>query len=114
MAKPKPLHQKQRDFLKALRANYSIITKTCEQTKVARATYYVWLTNPKFRAEVDKVEEDLLNVVEDLLKNETLHKEPWAIRFFLGRRHAKYRAKAELDIGQKPDFLYDADDFEME
>jgi len=110
----KPLSPKQKDFIKKLYENYSIITKTCKETGVPRPTYYQWLGNDKFKAEVDKVEDDLLNVAEDLLKDETIHKQPWALRFFLGRRHEKYRMKGDFNIARKPDFDYGGDDFEME
>jgi len=100
------------DLLKMLAKHYFVVTRACHDAGIERPTFYNWYRlDPDFKAKVDRVEEDLMQVVEDQLKVEALNKQPWAIRYFLSRRHPKYKAKVEMTTGPEFDF---SDETELE
>jgi len=98
------LSAKQKILLKALETSYFVVSNACKAAKIERKTYYRWLDQPEFRKECDKVEQDLLVVIEDRLKVEALNRQPWAVRFFLSRRHPNYKPKLEVSEGYDFDF----------
>ena len=102
------LTRRQLVLLKALEEEFYIITAACEKVNVSRKTYYRWLEQPEFKRACEKADEDLMVLVEDRLKHATLKNAPWAVRFFLSRRHPLYKYKVEVE--EKPTFLFEADE----
>ena len=99
----------QKRVLEALQENFYVVSKACAMAGIDRHTYYNWMEDdPKFVEKAEKVERDLFSAIEDKLKEEAIRRQPWAIRFFLARRHPKYKSKVELS--QAPDFTLDSDD----
>lgn len=98
------LSAKQKLILKELAANYFVITNACNAAKISRQTLYEWLKIPEFKKKADEIENDLLNVIEDRLKAQAINKQPWAIKFFLSRRHSSYKPKLEVSQGYEFEF----------
>jgi hypothetical protein len=99
------LSTKQKILLKALGTSYFVISNACKEARIERKTYYRWLEQPKFKRACDEIEQDLLHVIEDRLKVEALNRQPWAVRFFLSRRHPSYKPKLEVSEGYNFDFI---------
>ena len=104
-----PLTKQQSQLLRALEQEFYVISKACQKVGIDRKTYYNWLEkNPEFKRACEKADEDLMVLVEDRLKHATLKNAPWAVRFFLSRRHPLYKYKVEVE--EKPTFLFEADE----
>lgn len=103
-----------RRFLDAYSKNLGNVEKSCAAADVGRNTYYTWLkADPQFRVDVYNLEEQLCDIVEDKLKGLMDKDDPASLRYFLDRRHAKYKPKSEHEhviAGVKTfeDLLYEA------
>lgn len=106
----KPLNPKQRAFIKVLAKKFFVVTAACAEFGIDRGTYYDWLDNPNFKKQVDKLDSDLFTVIEDRLKASAIERQPWAVRFFLSRRHPQYKQKIEVSEGYDFDFERSTDD----
>lgn len=95
------LSLKQKALIKELMNNFFIITRACKKVGIERQTYYDWLEKEEFANEIQKVEKDLLNKMEDELKNAGLNQEQWAIKFYLERKHPAYKLKVEAEVEDK-------------
>lgn len=103
----KRLSGKQKLLLKSLEKNYYVVTKACEDVGVPRITYYWWMDhNDLFAEKAKEVEKDLLITIEDRLKLSALKDQPWAVRFFLGRKHPDYKVKIHAEEETKFEFLF--------
>ena len=86
------------------------ITETCTKLDIDRTTFYDWLKQDKTFAdkikEADSIIEDnveMMFIEQDLLTR-------WdARRYWLDRRHEKYKPKADIAIS--PKFIYEEGDF---
>tara|TARA_R100001594_G_scaffold141581_1_gene187711 strand:- start:3057 stop:3425 length:369 start_codon:yes stop_codon:yes gene_type:complete len=94
------LSDKKRKFVKQLTENLGNVSKTCEQLKVGRRTYYNWLEDEEFEEAVRDAEESLLDESEfqlmDAIKNGNLT----AIIFHLKTKGRKrgYDEKQQIEI----------------
>lgn len=96
---------KQKKLVVALKKNYFIVTKACAEAGISREMHYRWYNeSPEYRKEADLAEQDLLQIVEDKLKTSAFNAKPWAIKFFLSRKHKDYKAKMEVSEGYDFDF----------
>lgn len=95
------LSAKQKILIKELLKNFFIVSRACTKVGIDRSTYYEWLTQPDFKDEIDRVEKDLLILMEDELKNAGLNQEQWAVKFYLERKHPAYKLKVEAEIEDK-------------
>ncbi len=83
-------------FIETLRESIGIVKVACDVVGIARQTFYRWYDDdPTFRAEVDQIDKEQLGEVEDRLIKAIIREDLSAIRFYLGRRHPKYRQKQE-------------------
>lgn len=103
------LTPKQKLLLKTLTESYFVVSIACRKANISRMTYYRWLKNSEFKEKLEEIDQDLLTAIEDRLKSAALENQPWAIRFFLGRRHPDYKAKYEVE--ERPKFIYEEGDF---
>ena len=95
------LSPKQMKLLKALRDCFFVVSQACIKAGVDRKTYYNWLEDDEFKAEVEHIEQDYLNVVEDQLKTSSINNEAWAVKFTLERKHPAYKQKVETEVTDK-------------
>ena len=94
------LNPNQKRLIKALKEEYYVVVNACKRARISRDTYYEWFNNnEEFRAATIEVEQYLNVAIADRLKIEALNRQPWAIRFYLSRRHADFKQKVELSGG---------------
>lgn len=89
--------------LEALKESTGIIRVACEKTGISAVTFYRWKeADPKFAEEVEKTFRDLMISVEARLQVAGLAGQPWAVKFFLSRRHPDYKWKGEIEERKPP------------
>lgn len=104
------LSEKQKTLLQALEDSYYVILTACKRANIGRRTYYNWMEQTEFREKAEEIEKDLLTVIEDRLKTEALKRQPWAIRFFLSRRHPNYKPQHKVEISERPEFYFEEEE----
>lgn len=96
---------KQKKLILCLKEEYFIVSNACKKANISREMYYRWLREvPEFSKAVNDVEQDFFNLIEDRLKTASFNKQPWAIKFFLSRRHPNYKPKLEVSEGYNFEF----------
>ena len=82
--KGKPLTKEQEHFLEVLAQSGGNVSVAVQNSKIkSRTTYYNWLQNPVFAAEVDNVNETAIDYVESKLMGLISQDNPTAIIFYL-------------------------------
>lgn len=80
------LGKKQKELLEALRLNCCNITEACKAAHSCRKTYYNYLENPLFKAEVEKIHADMINLAESKLFTAVNNGNMTAVIFLLKTR----------------------------
>lgn len=75
---------RQKAFLANLKDGKGIICYACDKTGISRQTYYDWIkADAKFKAKVDEINEETLDVVESKLLTAISNDDLTAILFYL-------------------------------
>lgn len=83
-------------FLDAYERSMGIITVACQKANVGRTTFYEWKRDdPHFLAEVERVNDMMIDYSEDQLKKAIVKGNLKGVLFHLGRMSPKYKAKIE-------------------
>ena len=77
------MDKKRRNFIKTLKDNLGILSKTLVETGVDREDYYDWLEEVEFYNEVQTIEENSVDYVENKLLEEIEGGNISAITFYL-------------------------------
>ncbi|MDD5759888.1 MAG: hypothetical protein PHI06_12495 [Desulfobulbaceae bacterium] len=93
--------EKKQVFIGIFKRTLGSIKASCEKTGIDRATYYRWLKDPVFEAEVKQAWQERLEDVEQIANNLILAGNPAMVRHFLDRRHPDYMPRAKVE-GPKP------------
>jgi len=109
MAKEKVnnMNTNKKEFLDAFRRNAGNISDACKTIGIGRTTYYLWMKNDKdFKAEVEAVEESLIDYAESMLMKQIREGNMTGIIFFL-KTKGKERGYVErteqiVDVGSIP------------
>lgn len=86
-----------KNYIKA----FGVVTQACKWANLSRDTFYEYLKKDKnFRKEIEKSEDVIRDNVEGLyIQNDLLsYKKFEARRYWLDRRHPKYKPKGKLEI----------------
>lgn len=103
---------KKKTFIEALRKNMGNVSKTCDQAKVGRTTFYDWKEADKeFKTEVENIDEYLLDFAENALYKQIKDGNTTATIFYLKTKGKKrgFIERQEVEQVGKPEFVvYDA------
>ena len=95
---------KKENFLNNLKANGFNISKACEETQIARRTYYDWLeSDEEFKSSVEDAQEKLIDDAERALQDKIIDGDTTSIIFFLktkGKQRGyveRQEVKADVD-----------------
>lgn len=96
------LSKKQKLFLTTAKANKGNVTECCTAARIGRSTFYAWLkSSPKFKAAVEEIEEEKLDLSESKLFENIEGGDQKAIQYHLdskGQARGYGRPKT-LEIG---------------
>ena len=90
-------------FLKCLQEQHGHITMACESANIPRRTYYNWIEkDPKFKEQVDAVNEGLVDHVEHQLLKKIDMGDTTAIIFYLKTKgkNRGYVEKQEVSLSK--------------
>lgn len=91
--------EKKKEFIKYMDKSMGIIRVACEAVGVSRTIVYKWLDkDPKFRAEINRVQREQVGEVEDRLLKAILADSGWAITLYLKSKHPNYRPKQDIYV----------------
>jgi hypothetical protein len=91
--------EKKKIFLKECRKALGIVKIGCDAANIDVTCVYRWQKeDPAFRAELSEIRYNQMYEVEDRLIKAIANEEGWAIAFYLGRVHPRYRPKQEATI----------------
>ena len=75
--------EKQRKFLEVFENSSCNISVACKKFGITRQCYYQWLTNPRFKQEIDDIESSLIDYAETKLMQNIKEGKEASIFFFL-------------------------------
>ena len=112
MPQKRTIENKKR-VLDALKEVGGIITLACEKTGIGRRTFYHWVEkDQRFANEVNETFLDLRDRIEARLQVAGLAGQPWAVKFFLSRRHPAYKWKGEIEEKKPPEQIPEVSELE--
>jgi len=103
-SKKKPIIEaRKKALIKVMEKTFGNISQSCNELHIGRLTYYRWLEDPDFKAEIDSIdfEETKIDYVESkLLKNISKEKEA-SIIFFMKTKGKKRGYQEHMDVSIK-------------
>lgn len=96
---------KKKIFLEVLEKTKGIITLTCQEADVGRATYYVWLENdPAFKASVEAITRTKSEILEDKMQMLAYSGDFRALKYLLDYyKKSDYKEKNQFHFYYHPD-----------
>ena len=89
-------------FLKAYKVNMCNISKACEAVPIDRRTFYRWIEKPKFKEQVEEIDESLTDMAECKLYLNIKKGIQKAIEFYLtNRKKNKYSNTNKTELTGK-------------
>lgn len=90
---------KKERFLEVYAQTAGIKTVACEKAGIGRRTLYDWIEqDPEFKSKLYRVEESQLDMAEDRLLKLIQQDDGPSVRYFLDRRHPKYKPTSETTL----------------
>lgn len=80
------------------------VQRTCDVVGIGRTTWWRWLDDPVFKDQIELAQAAIREDVESKLMERIENDSPSCIRYWLDRRHPKYKPKSKVDMtsGGKP------------
>jgi len=115
--------EKKRKVIKALNEYLGIVTDACQKADICRATFYKWYkTDLAFKAQVDAIEDRVIDFVESCFYKKVQEGDVTAIIFFLkskGKKrgwneksHIELSGNLGLTLPEEEQQIYDSSDVE--
>ena len=96
--------QKKKDMLEALEASLGIVSTAAKKANVGRTQHYQWLKDdPTYKAEVEAVQDSVLDFAESHLYKLVKEGNPAATIFFLKTKGKKrgYIERQEIEVTER-------------
>lgn len=94
-------------MLEALEYNLGIVSTSCVNADVSRATHYRWLTeDEEYKAYVKEIQEAAIDFVESKLYEKIKDKDTASIIFYLKSKakHRGYVERQQIEVGETKEF----------
>jgi hypothetical protein len=94
-------------MLEALEYNLGIVSTSCANADVSRATHYRWLTeDEEYKAYVKEIQEAAIDFVESKLYEKIKDKDTASIIFYLKSKakHRGYVERQQIEVGETKEF----------
>ena len=94
-------------MLEALEYNLGIVSTSCVNADVSRATHYRWLTEDEdYKAYVKEIQEAAIDFVESKLYEKIKDKDTASIIFYLKSKakHRGYVERQQIEVGETKEF----------
>jgi hypothetical protein len=90
---------KKRLLVEAYQQTYGSISRACRMADISRSTYYEWVQNdPVFKKEIESSSQMIMDDVEGQLLRLIQKGHPPSIRYWLDRRHPKFKPHSKTEI----------------
>jgi len=94
-------------MLESLEYNLGIVTTSCLNSDVSRATHYRWLNeDEEYRAKVKDIQEIAIDFVEGMLYEKIKEKDTASIIFYLKSKakHRGYIERQQVEVAETKEF----------
>lgn len=101
----KPTIRNKKLFIEEMKRNLGHMSKSCKKIGITHRTYYNWLEDPEFKAELDEINVERKDIAEHALIKGIKEGEASLIKFYLERKVDGYREKKQIstDVTLKED-----------